>query len=359
MLEQDSRYQFLRDSLLGWYELHKRDLPFRTHPTPYKIWVSEVMLQQTRVKSMLSLYNQFLLRFPDMESLAEASEEEVLKYWRGLGYYSRARNLRKACQYILSKFEGKFPQNLEDALSVPGVGPYTARAVLSIGYNKAYAVLDGNVKRVISRVFAERDEKKWQILADRFLNLENPSEHNQAMMELGALVCLPIPRCTKCPLNEGCKAYEKNLMRTLPPPRKEPKKLSIELHFYIIMRTGRVLLIKDKNRRFFKNLFCLPYSIRTTNPTIRLPNSYHTPEYLITILKHLRTTLIPGKIKHSITHHNIEIFLHKTDPDFTDFCPSKEVQELWIKWENLEEYFPSSLARKLLQFPVAEDLFCV
>ncbi|MCC5816316.1 MAG: A/G-specific adenine glycosylase [Leptospira sp.] len=345
-------------NLLEWFHKHKRDLPFRIKPTAYKIWVSEVMLQQTRVAAMLPLYDQFLLRFPNMESLAQAEEEEVLEFWSGLGYYSRARNLRKACNYVISNYNGKFPESLEEAMDIPGVGPYTARAVLSMAYGKSYAVLDGNVKRVVSRLFAESDERKWQTLADQFLNKENPGDHNQAMMELGALVCLPNPICENCPIQSACKASLTNTISKYPPSKKDKEKLDIEIHFYIIQKNQKILLLKDKNRRFFKDIYSLPYTILPKDDETKLGTAYLTPGYLKELLEDLKTTAIPGTTKHSITHHRISVYLHQATKEFSDknhILPGAEI--IWTDWERLPKDFPSSIAKKVLKFPGVGGLF--
>lgn len=345
-------------SLLDWFHKCKRDLPFRVKPTAYKIWVSEVMLQQTRVAAMLPIYNQFLLRFPNMEALATAEEEEVLEFWSGLGYYSRARNLKKACSYVLSTYNGKFPESLEEAMEIPGVGPYTARAVLSMAYGKTYAVLDGNVKRVVSRLFAEKDEKKWQVLADRFLNSNHPGDHNQAMMELGAMICLPNPRCKDCPVSDICRANQLGVVEKYPPPKKEREKLDIQLHFYLIHREGKFLLIKDKNRRFFKDIYSLPFQILPDKNTTSLPLSYHTPQYILDIIESLGTEPVAGTTNHSITHHRIKIYLHKTiQPLPVKHHIIQGAGESWTDWERLDRDFPSSIAKKILKFPGVGGLF--
>ncbi|WCL48204.1 A/G-specific adenine glycosylase [Leptospira sp. GIMC2001] len=347
-----------QDKLLFWFHKNKRDLPFRNKPTAYRIWVSEVMLQQTRVSAMLPIYNQFLLRFPDMESLSQASEEEVMANWRGLGYYSRARNLRKACMFVMSNYNGRFPDHLEDALEIPGVGPYTARAVLSMAYNKSYAVLDGNVKRVISRLFTESDEKKWQDYADQFLNRSNPGDHNQAMMELGSMVCSPNPNCAICPIAEHCKAKITNTIALYPPAKKDREKLAIQMHFYIIRRQGRFLLVKDRSRRFFKDMYALPFRIEPQDSEMNLPTEYKTPAYIQELIAELGTEPIPGTCSHSITHHKIQIHLHRCIKDL-DFHRAilHGGSEKFTDYENLERDFPSSISKKMMNFSAWGGLF--
>lgn len=347
-----------QESLKAWFDLNKRDLPFRNKPSAYKIWVSEVMLQQTRVAAMLPLYNQFLLNFPDMETLSRATEEEVLEHWRGLGYYSRARNLHKACQIVTSRYNGRFPETLEEALEIPGVGPYTARAILSMAYGKKYAVLDGNVKRVISRIFTESDEKKWQSLADSFLNLDCPGDHNQAMMELGALVCLPKPFCSKCPVQNSCKAFKENTIDNYPPSKLEKTKFELELHFYLIYKQGKLLLIQDSSRRFFKKLYTLPFLIENAKLPAKEAKNYLNPSYMKEMIGRLPSELIPGSASHSITHHKIKIFCHKTFKDLPeDFLLGHSLDSKWIDKDRLEMEFPSSIAKKILKFLPGTGLF--
>jgi A/G-specific adenine glycosylase len=341
-----------------WFEKNKRDLPFRTKPSAYKIWVSEVMLQQTRVAAMLPLYNQFLLRFPDMDTLSQASEEEVLEHWRGLGYYTRARNLHRACRVVTSRYNGRFPETLEEALEIPGVGPYTARAILSMAYGKIYAVLDGNVKRVISRIFTELDEKKWQGLADLFLNREDPGSHNQAMMELGAMVCLPKPICSNCPIQTHCKAYQEKKIENYPPLKIKQLKLSIELHFYLVYKRDKILLLKDHSRRFFKKLFTLPYIIESSSIPKKEEKNYSNPSYMHELIQTLKPEQVPGQTSHSITHHKIQIFLHKCSQNMSeDFSVLQGFEKKWIPLERLEMEFPSSISKKLLKFIPSDGLF--
>src|SRR5882724_3731281 len=192
-----------RKQLLAWFRQFQRDLPWRRDKDPYRVWLSEIMLQQTRVAAVIPYYERFLERFPDVRALAETPQEEVLRLWSGLGYYSRARNLQKAAQQIVALHGGEFPQTEEAALALSGIGPYTGAAILSIAFGAKHAVLDGNVARVLARLFAVhgdlRDAKRWQSLqqsADALLDSSSPSDWNQAMMELGATLCTPqSPQC--------------------------------------------------------------------------------------------------------------------------------------------------------------------
>ncbi|MCR8636361.1 A/G-specific adenine glycosylase [Paenibacillus radicis (ex Xue et al. 2023)] len=221
--------------LLTWYRRHRRDLPWRRSRNPYYIWISEVMLQQTRVDTVIPYFHRFIERFPTMESLADAPEEDVLKLWEGLGYYSRARNLQGAIREVQERYAGKVPDTLEEISTLKGVGPYTAGAVLSIAYNKPEPAVDGNVMRVLSRYFLiEEDIMKpktrsiMEKLAKELIPEGAAGDFNQALMELGAMVCTPrSPHCLTCPVMEHCSARDAGMEEELPvkkkakPPRPE------------------------------------------------------------------------------------------------------------------------------------------
>lgn len=229
----DDAFQTDRINLLDWYQKAKRDLPWRRTSDPYRIWLSEIMLQQTRVDQAIPYYQRFVDRFPDVSSLAEADLDNVLKLWEGLGYYSRARNMHQAAKQIVKNHGGRFPETHQDVIALQGVGPYTAAAVMSIAFDKAYAVVDGNVTRVLCRIFGiEGDvrtaaaKKQVAVNADLFLDPSRPGDFNQAVMELGAVVCTPVkPDCSNCPLQTSCLACQHNLTAELPyksPAKKRP-----------------------------------------------------------------------------------------------------------------------------------------
>ena len=234
MLSGHSLTRF-RKNLLIWFTQFHRDLPWRRTSDPYRIWLSEIMLQQTRVNAVLPYYDKFLARFPDINSLAEAPQEEVLCLWSGLGYYSRARNLQKAAQQLVARHNSNFPDNLEEALALPGIGSYTAAAILSMAYGQKLAVLDGNVARVLARIGAVRGDlrsgKRWQQLqkaADTLLAPRAPGDWNQAMMELGATLCTPrSPQCLFCPVGKFCQARKLGLADSI--PEKRAKRPDIDL----------------------------------------------------------------------------------------------------------------------------------
>ncbi|HEY1484417.1 MAG TPA: A/G-specific adenine glycosylase [Candidatus Acidoferrum sp.] len=227
----------LRKNLLAWFRQFQRDLPWRRSKDPYRIWLSEIMLQQTRVAAAIPYYSRFLEHFPTVRSLAEAPPQEVLRLWAGLGYYSRARNLQEAARQIVAKHHGVFPSAPTDVLALSGIGDYTAAAILSIAYGKSVAVLDGNVARVIARLDAIRGDlrvtatwKKLQSTADHLLASNAPGDWNQAMMELGATLCTPrSPQCLLCPISEFCQARKLGLADVIPEKRRKRDTVEIVL----------------------------------------------------------------------------------------------------------------------------------
>jgi len=230
-----------RRHLLKWFGEQKRDLPWRRTKDPYAIWVSEIMLQQTRVSAAIPYFERFLARFPDYPALAAASEEDVLRQWAGLGYYYRARNMRKAAQLMVEL--GGFPRDYDAILTLPGVGDYTAAAVGSIAFDLPHAVVDGNVARVVSRLFASNGGKKETTeIAGELLDRKRPGDFNQAMMELGATLCLPKnPQCLLCPVAKMCGARELGLQQEFPAPKTKTKNVEIERDLFWVERDGKVL----------------------------------------------------------------------------------------------------------------------
>ena len=253
-----------RTALLAWYRRCRRDLPWRRTRDPYAIWVSEVMLQQTTVRTAAPYYEGFLLRFPTVEALAGAREEEVLAAWSGLGYYHRARNLHRGAAHVSSHHAGRFPRTLEAALGVPGVGLYTASAVLSIAHGVPLPVVDGNVRRVLARLFALRG-KEWQRdgpfynKAEELLDRESPGDWNQAVMELGATVCTPrAPACPACPLRTRCLAHARGIAEELPEKRGRRTPVEVTVAAVVLERDGRVLFVRRAEGRLLGRMWELP-----------------------------------------------------------------------------------------------------
>jgi A/G-specific adenine glycosylase len=237
----------IRRRLLAWYRKHKRDLPWRRTEDPYRIWISEIMLQQTRVAAVLPYYARFLARFPDVQALAEAEEQDLLAAWAGLGYYSRARNLQRAAKKIVELEE--FPGDRASLGELPGVGDYTAAAVASIAFGLPHAVLDGNVARVLSRLAPELGDiksdaarKRLRALAEALLDRKRPGEFNQALMELGATVCVPKrPLCESCPIRQYCEARKQGLENQLPVRGARPSADRRAKKLLVIEQAGKVL----------------------------------------------------------------------------------------------------------------------
>lgn len=255
---------FFSRNLIAWYRLNKRDLPWRSTNDPYLIWLSEVILQQTQVSQGLPYYLAFTARFPDVRSLAQAEEDEVMKLWQGLGYYSRARNMHAAAKFISEELKGAFPSTFQGLRSLKGVGDYTAAAIASIAFGLPHAVVDGNVYRVLSRFFGvytaidtPAGRSEFAQLAHSQLNINEPSRHNQAVMELGALVCRPVaPACEECPLKQKCVAFKTGSVAALPVKQKKVK--TRNRHFnYLVMAdsSGKVHVEKREGRDIWQGLY--------------------------------------------------------------------------------------------------------
>jgi A/G-specific adenine glycosylase len=249
---EKKRILSIRKKLMNWYRDHHRDLPWRRTSDPYRIWVSEVMLQQTQVTTVLPYYQDFLNRFPRIDVLAGSDLQDVLKAWEGLGYYARARNLHQAAAIIISEHNGKLPQAWDDFRALPGVGDYIAAAVLSIAFDKPYAVVDGNVKRVLSRLFVmpapvnrPSSQKVYQQTASGLLDTRQSGTFNQAIMELGAIVCKPRnPICTNCPVKSGCQAFQTDRLAEFPRKIKRRATPEYRIAVGVVLKSGRVLITR-------------------------------------------------------------------------------------------------------------------
>jgi A/G-specific adenine glycosylase len=255
------RRDALRAALLAWYTRARRDLPWRRTRDPYRIWLSETMLQQTRVETVIPYYERFVARFPDAASLADADEQEVLKLWEGLGYYSRARNLRAAAISIARDHGGALPRDPDALAALPGIGRYTLGAIRSIAFEEAAPLVDGNVRRVFSRWLAERAPSErvlWE-LAGALVPGERPGDFNQALMELGATVCTPRkPRCSDCPVRADCAAAAADRAEQFPAPRARPAPRRVHAVAGALERAGRWLLVRQPSRGLLGGLWALP-----------------------------------------------------------------------------------------------------
>ncbi len=314
-----------RKHLLDWFRQFQRDLPWRRTSDPYRIWLSEIMLQQTRVAAAIPYYERFLQRFPDVHALAAAPQEGVLRLWSGLGYYSRARNLQKAAQQIVAKHGGEFPSSLEEALALPGIGNYTVAAILSIAFNQKQAVLDGNVARVLARLGAVRgdlrESKRWQDLqktADGLLDPKSPGDWNQAMMELGATLCTPkSPQCLLCPVAQFCEGRKLGIAESLPEKRKKRATVEVTLAAAVFMdKNGQTLLLpppKNSNEKASADHVPTLVSKMWHFPTLSVASL--PAENLIAFLREIfprlqisKSQLAPvGKVRHAVTYRAITI----------------------------------------------------
>ena len=336
--------------LIAWYEENKRDLPWRNTDNPYLIWISEIILQQTRVAQGYDYFIRFVKRFPDVQTLADADEDEVLKHWQGLGYYSRARNLHEAARSM----NGIFPRTYEEVRALKGVGDYTAAAICSIAYGMPYAVLDGNVYRVLSRylgidtpIDSTEGKKLFSALAQEMLAASRPAIYNQAIMDFGALQCTPhVPNCMFCPLLDSCSAYSKGLVSLL--PVKQHKTKTTNRYFnYIYVRAGKTTFIsKRTGEDIWKNLYELPLIETDTD----------LPEEQFYALPQFQSLFVDGEmpvvrsvcrgVKHVLSHRVIyanfyEVVLPEDTKSFSSY--------LQIPQEELGRYAVSRLVHAFLE----------
>ena len=338
-------------TLAQWYEQNKRDLPWRNTHDPYKIWLSEIILQQTRVDQGLSYYLRFISSFPDVFSLARAQEDEVLKLWQGLGYYSRARNMHKTASEIVSVYKGVFPKDYHTLLRLKGIGPYTAAAIASFAYNQAYPVVDGNVIRVLARIFnidlpihSSRANTLFNELALALLDKVNPARHNQAIMEFGALQCKPgQPDCSVCPLNELCLAYSLGVVDKRPVRKPTPIRKKRFFNYFCLSNGRHTWLQQRKNKDIWQNLWEFPLYETTElldwqTATTILSKLLSAPQAgLNPISPSSRTELLNSKIvlrsvqnlNHILSHQHIQARF------FTILIP-ESVEALPTEWSKIE-----------------------
>ena len=300
----EAHEQAFRNDLLNWYEVVQRDMPWRRTRDPYRIWLSEVMLQQTRVDQAEPYYHWFLERFPDVGQLAESSLDEVLQCWEGLGYYTRARNLHRAARMVVRDFGGHIPADEESFRSLPGVGAYTCAAVMSIAHGKPRAVLDGNVVRVLTRVFrvnveVERSATRQRLLeaAQRLIHRDQPGAFNQALMELGATVCLPAsPQCPACPLRPVCAAAKHGDQKAYPvrTPRKKTPRYDIAVGL-VSDEAGRLLIQRRDESAMLGGLWEFPGGKRGENESLEETCRREWNE-------ELGVTIAVGELFHQLLH---------------------------------------------------------
>ena len=323
-------------------------MPWRKTNNPYYIWISEVMLQQTQVKTVIPYYEKFLQQFPKVEDLANAEQQTVLKMWEGLGYYSRARNLHNAAKIIATEYQRQLPSDLESFRSLPGVGDYIAAAVLSIAFQKPLAVVDGNVKRVLARLLMlnepVNDGKNKKIFFDKateLLNVKNPGDHNQAMMELGAMTCTPQnPDCLNCPVNDLCKAYQRGKVTVFPKRISKEKTPLYHISVGVIYKDGKMLITQRKEDGLLGGLWEFPGGKRKPKESAEdacLREIHEETGLIVNITKHL------AKVKHAYTHFRIEMEVFVCDYASGNVNLNGPVDFRWIDKTEIQDYpFPKS-----------------
>ena len=351
--------------LLAWYHKHKRDLPWRKTKDPYAIWVSEIMLQQTQVATVIDYYHRFLKRFPTIQNLAQAKEEEVLALWSGLGYYSRARNLQAAAKKIVQDHHGKFPENPKDILALPGIGRYTLGAIASIAFDQTLPLVDGNVIRVYARLFALKGSpsdtkfvrKIWEI-AEEVISTSpfsppykgrdggRSGDFNQALMELGATICTPKnPLCLLCPLSGLCQARTQN-PEDYPEKKIRATTQFLTRHVALIERKEKVLLILPKKTRWQKGLWQLPGFF--------IEKEMASSNSSIDVLLHSLGLQSPKTqalkpYTHQVTHHRITVIPHKILKSIGRIKEGIENRLEWVPIPKLSEFGLPAVDRKIIE----------
>jgi A/G-specific adenine glycosylase len=310
------------NDIIEWYHENRRTLPWRDTKDPYRIWLSEVILQQTRVNQGLPYYLRFVDTFPAVKDLANAPEDTVLRLWQGLGYYSRARNLHRCAKTVAEKYNGRFPGTFEELILFPGIGTYTAAAIASIAFNQKVAVVDGNVYRVLARVFgitkdisSTEGKSDFSELANKLVSAIHPGDHNQAVMEFGAMHCTPLqPKCPTCPFVKQCVAYNRNMVSQLPVKERKVGKRTRYFN-YFILRDGRKIAMRKRTGRDIWNGLYEFYLIETDSE-----------KKIGEILKKdplpfkVQEVKAAGSVKHVLTHQVLQI-------QFFEVAVSKEIQE--------------------------------
>lgn len=336
------KYQYIdefRHNLVEWFNNEKRDLPWRHTSDPYKIWVSEVMLQQTRVDTVIPYYNRFLDKYPTIQDLAYAPEEELLKMWEGLGYYSRARNLQAGVKEVVEKYNSVVPDNRHDISKLKGVGPYTAGAILSIAYQKAEHAVDGNVMRVLSRVLHIEEDialpktrKVFEEAVGMLIDEKHPGDFNQALMDLGAMICTPTsPKCLLCPVRDYCTAFNEGIADQLPIKSKKTK--TKKVHFKVFLAAdveGRYLLEKRPHEGLLANMWQFPMIEINENS---ISDETFQQTYNMEITDYIEEQLL--KFKHVFSHLTWEMdcvhvqVVQKMDlPDDVLFLTIEQIKNL-------------------------------
>lgn len=298
--------------LLQWYATHRRNLPWRITNDPYAIWLSEVLLQQTQVAQSLPYYQRFMMRYPRIHDLAQAEEQEVLSLFQGLGYYRRARKLHACARHVVSQHGGEFPANYQELLKLPGIGPYTAAAVASIAFQEPVAVVDGNVYRVLARLFglltditSTRGKKSFQVLAQSLVPKQHPGLYNQALMEFGALWCKPKrPLCATCVLQPYCVAYHTHQQYALPVKARRTKVKDRFLHYFVLTHGDKTYMRKRQNNDIWRAMYDF-YTVEHERHLVPFKEDLKDP--LVSQIKKYQIPVVPYPViyKHQLTHQRL------------------------------------------------------
>lgn len=351
---ESAPFAMLHERLHGWFDRAARPLPWRDTTDPYAIWLSEVILQQTQVVQGMSYYHRFLELFPDVYALAAASEDEVLRAWQGLGYYSRGRNLLRAAQMIVSDFGGRMPDSLSEIKRLPGVGPYTQAAILSFAYNLPYAAVDGNVYRVLSRLYADstpidtpQGQRHYRALAEELLDRNSPGKHNQAMIELGALVCTPRRAdCPSCPLEAFCLAKAQPNPTAYPVKAGKTKVSNRYLSYILVLLAdGRILIERRGKGDIWQGLYQFPL-IETEGEVPSLEHLLGTTQWneLVAQLEGVKINPLPRATRqHRLTHRLLHTQLFVLQADVYTGTRYTAIAE-----SELDQYALPALLTKLL-----------
>jgi A/G-specific adenine glycosylase len=344
----------LSTKLLTWYNENKRILPWRDHPDPYAVWVSEIMLQQTRVESVIPYFEKWVKQFPTIKKLAKADEHDVLNAWEGLGYYSRARNLHKAAKIVTEKFNGELPKNLDDLQSLPGIGKYTVGAIASMAFKMDEATLDGNLRRVFSRLFDVTEfadspvgEKILWELARENLPKGKAGDYNQALMDVGATICVPKnPRCLLCPLMSICEARKNGtqaLRPVLKPKKKVPQYVDVAA---VIMKGKKVLLNQRPADGLLGNMWEFPNARTATagdGGLSKIKSSVLTKAIKSATKIQVKKKEAIGIVQHAYTHFKVTVYVYQCD--LISIPQNKNLK--WVKIDELENYPMGKIDRQI------------
>lgn len=308
----------ITELLLEWYSLNQRNLPWRKTSDPYKIWLSEIILQQTRVNQGYDYYLKFIRKFPDVDALARAGQDEVFKLWQGLGYYNRARNLHRTAKIIARDYGGKFPDDFKELLKLKGIGQYTASAIASIAFSKPFAVVDGNVIRFISRFFGVTSNSKSskglneiRKKAEELIDKDKPGDFNQAVMEFGALICKPQnPACVECILSDNCYAYNSDKVEELPARYTKKVRKNRWFHYLVVINREQYFYLKKRTAKdIWQNLY--EFLLMEVDSDMKLSDLRKTAEWKNTVagskLKSIRSDI---RLYHKLSHQNLSVSFH-------------------------------------------------